>query len=157
MKAATRQRPPCCDECCEPFPDPTGRVGGCGYSLEPPHGFDGEIKAPDYPMGTIFRCYACSSRREHGLLLAHGSGTLYLSHREIPRTPSNLENSFTVSDWTGLLKAAVHSYKPIHHNIAWRSKNYFVTFKLDGDPFLWSGRCIGDMDCFRVRRTQRRA
>ncbi|HET6329212.1 MAG TPA: hypothetical protein VFF76_00355 [Holophagaceae bacterium] len=99
-------------------------------------------------MGTIFRCYTCSSRREHGLLLAHGSGTLYLTGGLF--APK-------VSDWTGMLKARVLFCNRILHNFARRTKNYAVTFKLDGDPFLWSGRCIGDMDCFRARRTQRRA
>lgn len=88
-------------------------------------------------------CYACCAKRTLADMMATGRATLYHVKRD---------GKSYVTDWPGMLEFPAQSWK-INHNFS----RYAEAVEFHGpDGFIWSGRNIGDMQCFNARRTKRR-
>lgn len=115
-------------------------------------------------------CYACCAVLESETMTAHGRGCVYLTQKEwkpgdpwaghvFTRRTMSGERRYTyhVSNWPGTatfrLLGAVRESK----GYGFGGSYPVATFSIAGpDGYVWSGRCAGDMQLARVKRTKRK-
>lgn len=93
-------------------------------------------------------CDVCAAKRDLADMEATGRATLYLS---------GTGRGAKITNWSGTLSFPVYgAIWQGRHNIA--GVQEFANFCVAGDPFVWTGRCIGrNTQIFHARRTKARA
>lgn len=155
--------------------------GSCLSAIETPqtpgypalYDVEGEQAAHDAKRELPFRriCYACSATLERETMTARGRGCLYLTTKEdatgsyvrVPSSHRHDVNSkgyryrYELSGWPGVPSFPIIGRVKESHGYGFGRRYPVQTFRFVGpDGFVWSGRCAGDMELARCKRTKER-
>lgn len=154
--------------------------GSCLSAIETPqipcypavYNVEGEQAAHDAKRELPFRriCYACSATLERETLTANGRGCLYLTTKPADQRLGTLDRSYVrqtasgpyhyryeLSGWPGVPTFSLVGRVKESHGYGFGRRYPVQTFRFIGpDGFVWSGRCAGDMELARCKRTKER-